>query len=247
MQRLAVLAAVLAVVLAVVLAAVLAAAARPAPATGRDADPIAAARGLVERLLGAAHVDTFEFRVIAPSARGHDRFELDAPTRPDAAVSVRGNTGVALAGGLNWYLKYHCNMSVSWGVDGTGDQLRVPVVWPRVTAPVRMESPVRYRYYMNVCTVSYSMAWWDRERWQREIDWMALNGINLPLAFTGQEYVWERLFLELNMTQAEIDAYLAGPAFLAWNRMGTWRSPDGPCAVRAGGRADRGRIATGRS
>ena len=26
---------------------------------------------------------------------------------------------------------------------------------------------------------------WDWERWEREIDWMALNGINLPLAFTG--------------------------------------------------------------
>ncbi len=30
-----------------------------------------------------------------------------------------------------------------------------------------------------------SYAWWDWERWEREIDWMALNGINLPLAFTG--------------------------------------------------------------
>jgi alpha-N-acetylglucosaminidase len=29
------------------------------------------------------------------------------------------------------------------------------------------------------------MAFWDWERWEREIDWMALQGINLPLAFTG--------------------------------------------------------------
>jgi hypothetical protein len=42
------------------------------------------------------------------------------------------------------------------------------------------------RYYQNVCTVSYSMAWWDWARWERELDWMALNGINLALAFTGK-------------------------------------------------------------
>ena len=29
------------------------------------------------------------------------------------------------------------------------------------------------------------MAFWNWERWEQEIDWMALQGINLPLAFTG--------------------------------------------------------------
>lgn len=51
----------------------------------------------------------------------------------------------------------------------------------------------RYRYYQNVCTQSYSYAWWDWARWEREIDWMALSGINLALAFLGQELVWQRV------------------------------------------------------
>jgi alpha-N-acetylglucosaminidase len=29
------------------------------------------------------------------------------------------------------------------------------------------------------------MAYWDWARWEAELDWMALQGINLPLAFTG--------------------------------------------------------------
>ena len=40
---------------------------------------------------------------------------------------------------------------------------------------------------------SYSMAYWDWDRWEAEIDWMALQGINLPLAFTGKPcylYSW---------------------------------------------------------
>ena len=51
----------------------------------------------------------------------------------------------------------------------------------------------RFRYYQNVCTPSYSSVWWDWTRWQRHIDWMAMNGINLPLAFTGQEAIFQRV------------------------------------------------------
>lgn len=54
-------------------------------------------------------------------------------------------------------------------------------------------SVFRFRYYQNVCTFSYSSVWWDWPRWEREIDWMALNGINLPLAFTGQEALWQEV------------------------------------------------------
>nr|XP_014430362.2 alpha-N-acetylglucosaminidase [Pelodiscus sinensis] len=89
-------------------------------------------------------------------------------------------------------------------------------------------SPNRFRYYQNVCTQSYSFVWWDWPRWEREIDWMALHGINLALAFTGQEAVWQRVYLSLGLNQSEIDEYVTGPAFLAWNRMGNLHTWDGP-------------------
>ena len=38
-------------------------------------------------------------------------------------MPVRGSSGVALASGLYWYLKYYCNASVTWGENGTGDNL----------------------------------------------------------------------------------------------------------------------------
>ena len=53
-------------------------------------------------------------------------------------------------------------------------------------------------------------------RWEREIDWMALNGINLPLAFTGQEAIWQRVYSKLGFTDKDLDEHFAGPAFLAW-------------------------------
>lgn len=37
------------------------------------------------------------------------------------------------------------------------------------------------------------MAFWNWDRWEQEIDWMALRGINLPLAFVGQEAIFQRV------------------------------------------------------
>ena len=84
-------------------------------------------------------------------------------------------------------------------------------------------SDAKYRYYLNTCTFGYSMTSWTWKRWQREIDWMALHGINMPLQLVGMEEVW-RKFLTLEedgkrkyrYTDAEAKAFVAGPAFIAW-------------------------------
>ena len=85
-------------------------------------------------------------------------------------------------------------------------------------------SDAKYRYYLNTCTFGYSMTSWTWKRWQREIDWMALHGINMPLQLVGMEEVW-RKFLTMEdasskrkygYTDAEAKAFVAGPAFIAW-------------------------------
>ena len=119
---------------------------------------------------------------------------------------------MAVANGLHYYLKYYCNCHVSW----SGDQLRIPVPLPQPDDTVTIAIRDKYRYYQNVCTNSYSMVWWNWQRWEREIDWMALNGINLALAFNGQELIWKQLFEQFNLTDSEINEFFTGPAFLAW-------------------------------
>lgn len=48
---------------------------------------------------------------------------------------------------------------------------------------------------------------------------MALNGINLPLAITGQESIWYKVWSELGLSDATIRNYFTGPAHLPWHRM----------------------------
>jgi hypothetical protein len=80
---------------------------------------------------------------------------------------------------------------------------------------------MKYTYYENVVDSSYSFAFWDRDRWEQEIDWMALSGINLALMYTGQEFVLRDLYAEhgINLTNVTgPSAYWNGPAFLSWSR-----------------------------
>lgn len=91
-----------------------------------------------------------------------------------------------------------------------------------------MKRPVPWNYYQNVVTSSYSFVWWDWKRWEKELDWMALQGINLPLAFTGQEAIWQKVFKGFNVSSENLDNFFGGPAFLAWARMGNLHGWGGP-------------------
>ena len=73
------------------------------------------------------------------------------------------------------------------------------------------------------------MAFWDWKRWEQEIDWMALHGINLPLAMVGTDVVWKNVLEELGYTREEINAFIAGPGFQAWwlmNNLEGWGGPN---------------------
>jgi alpha-N-acetylglucosaminidase len=50
----------------------------------------------------------------------------------------------------------------------------------------------------------------------------------LFLALEGQEYVWEKLWLEMGVSQEDLEKYFPGPAFLAWHRMGNLDGFAGP-------------------
>lgn len=137
---------------------------------------------------------------------------------------LRGNTPVALATAYNWYLKYTCNAHVSW----FGNQLNLPDRLPQPKNKERRKINGKYRVYMNYCTVSYTAAYWDWERWQREIDLMAMNGVNMPLFTVGLDAIWYNTLLKYNFTDKEARAFLAGPGHAAWQWMQNIQSYGGP-------------------
>ena len=145
--------------------------------------------GLLERIdKGASRKFAIELK------KGEkDFFELD---QRGNKVVVRGNNYVNIATGINWYLKYYAGIQLSWN----GMTAKLPDVLPPVGQKERHETDLSLRYDFNYCTYSYTMAFWDWERWEKEIDWMALHGINMPLAAVGQECIWFNMLQKLGYT-----------------------------------------------
>lgn len=174
--------------------------------------------GLLERIDKGAS----QKFVIEQKKSETDFFELD---QKGDKVVIRGNNYVSIATGINWYLKYYAGIHLSWN----GMTADLPSQLPPVLKKERHETTLPYRYDLNYCTYSYTMAFWDWERWEKEIDWMALHGINLPLAITGTDVVWYQVLNRLGYSKEEINSFIAGPAFQAWwlmNNLEGWGGPN---------------------
>lgn len=175
-------------------------------------------QGLLERIDKGASCKFIIEQVKSPT----DFFELD---QKGDKVVIRGNNPVSIATGLNWYLKYYAGIQLSWN----GMTAKLPATLPAVPRKERHETNLNYRYDFNYCTHSYTMAFWDWERWEKEIDWMALHGINLPLAVVGTDVVWYNVLSKLGYSKEEINEFIAGPAFQGWwlmNNLEGWGGPN---------------------
>lgn len=175
-------------------------------------------QGLLERIDKGASQKFIIEQTQSPA----DFFELD---QKGNKVVIRGNNSVSIATGLNWYLKYYAGIQLSWN----GMTAKLPETLPAVPRKERHETDLTYRYDFNYCTYSYTMAFWDWERWEKEIDWMALHGINLPLAMTGTDVVWHNVLAKLGYSREEINEFIAGPAFQGWwlmNNLEGWGGPN---------------------
>lgn len=200
-----------------------------------SSDQESAAKAVLKRLL-PSHTHSFLFKIVSKDVcGGHSCFLINnyykESSRNGPEISIKGTTAVEIASGLHWYLKYWCGAHVSW--DKTGGvqiaSIPKPGSLPHVKDKgVMIQRPVPWNYYQNVVTSSYSYVWWNWERWEKELDWMALQGINLPLAFTGQEAIWQKVFMNLNITTEDLNDFFGGPAFLAWARMGNLHGWGGP-------------------
>jgi alpha-N-acetylglucosaminidase len=151
---------------------------------------------------------------------GYPIYEIAAA---NGVVTIKGNSGVALARGAYSYLKEKCQAMITW----SGRRVTLPARLPDQTLR-RVVCPYLFVQYFNPCTFGYSTPFWTWDRWEREIDWMALHGINMPLALDGQEAIWRTVWSSFGVTDAEWNRFTTGPAHLPWHRMGNINNFDGP-------------------
>ncbi|TRX49684.1 alpha-N-acetylglucosaminidase [Fulvivirga sp. M361] len=181
---------------------------------------VTASKKLIGRLV-PQHDEAFIVEEIMTDP-GKEVFEIEQAD--GRKIIIRGNNPVSIASGMNYYMKHFAKCHFSWN----GDQLDLPEKLPPVDQKVRKESLYTHHFNFNYCTFNYTMPWWTWEQWEREIDLMATNGINMPLAIVGMEGVWLNFLQRFGYSDGEAREFIAGPAYTAWWLMGNLEGRGGP-------------------
>ena len=171
-----------------------------------------AVTALLDRIGGNGTAARFD--ILLDPALAEDGNEVFVLTDSKGLPAVKGSSISAITTGIGWYLHHYAKVNITW------NQLTTDLTAVTLPLPPKDERHVcdaEFRYYLNYCTFGYSMTTWTWKRWEQEIDWMALHGINMPLQIIGLESVWRSLLMEdYGYSEAEAEAFIPGPAFTAW-------------------------------
>lgn len=176
--------------------------------------------GIVDRTIGTEYRNWFEFE-LADRNSANDYFEL---SDVDGKIHIKGNEGLSLATGLNYYFKNYVNVHISEQTK----QVKMPGQLVPIGGKVGKETPYKVRYAFNYCTLNYSFAFFGEENWQRENDWLALNGVNVVLDLAGQEATWIKFLMNFGYSFDDAKDWLTGPSYYAWQFMDNMESFGGP-------------------
>ncbi|MEG2969842.1 MAG: alpha-N-acetylglucosaminidase [Akkermansia sp.] len=182
-----------------------------------DPSPITIAQGVVERM--------------TPDAQGLVSFDIDPSLDKKITISPT-KTGIIikaahvreLIAGYGWYLKNVAKVHFSWN----GDRLDLPTPLPRPDKTITITEPWNIVFAYNYCTLSYTAAFWDWDRWQHELDFLALSGFTHALVTAGLEKTWKDFLTNLGYPQDKIIKFIPNPAAAAWWNMGNLEGHGGP-------------------
>lgn len=155
---------------------------------------------------------------------GHERFRI---SNAGGHIKIEGSTPSALLFGANWYLKYVAHVQISPNGDRLGNLRSFPL--PNTT--IEKETLYAYRYALNQNVDGYTSPYWDWPRWEREIDVLALSGINAMIVERGMDTVLYRTFRDFGYSDSELRSWITQPAHQNWQLMGNLCCFNGPIST----------------
>lgn len=182
-----------------------------AKAAPNDTTAIIAAKAVIARTFGESISSSIHYQSIS-SVGINPVYEYEVAGNE---LYLRGSSAVAICKSFYDYLKTTDQGMITW----SGKNVHIGSPWKPVVKK-RVESPYQHHYYFNVVTYGYTTPYWDFARWQKEIDWMSLHGLDMPLINGAYEAILARVFRKLGIPEKAINNFFTGPAYHPWNRMG---------------------------
>lgn len=179
---------------------------------------LAEVKGVIERFTDGTDLP-IKLEIIQKED-GKDLFEVGVT---NGTLQVKSSSYVGLCRGFYDFIRSRQYGMMTWN----GKRCDLPAKWENIPT-YKVVTPFKDHYYFNVVTYGYTLPYWDWNRWEQEVDWMALHGLDMPLALVANEAISARVWKKLGLTDEEISAYFVGPAHLPWMRMGNISGIDGP-------------------
>lgn len=151
--------------------------------------------------------DNFVLKTI-DSDNGLDRYEIYAE---DKKIVLAGNNNSALAMAYYRYLSDFCNVLI---VNGDYDISGIAST-PLPDSKISRTIPQKIRAKMSYDFFAMQGNFWGFDRWEKEIDFMAMNGINTALMPVGFDGVLYRTLCDIGMNEDFCCEFSSGPAFLS--------------------------------
>jgi uncharacterized repeat protein (TIGR01451 family) len=150
-----------------------------------------------------------QVELVAAARGAEDAFRVSGRA---GHVVIEGSSSAVLLTGLGWYLKNVAHADISWN----GEQLALPRLLPAPSTPVTRAANVPHRFALNDTDDGYTGPYRTWTDWQREIDVLALHGINEVLVYTGADATYYDTFRDFGYSDAEIRAWIPAPAHQPW-------------------------------
>ncbi len=133
----------------------------------------------------------------------------------EGKIHLRGDCKISLAMAYYRYLREFCRVNMAHCGNRHINVKNAPLPDRDIFHVVSQEKRACYNY----CTFSYSMRSWQWDEWEKELDFMAMNGINMPLTVVGYEAVVFYTLIDYGFSEKEALTFIAGPSYYPWQMM----------------------------
>lgn len=106
--------------------------------------------GIIDRTIGEEYRNWFSFELVDDNSE-NDWYEI---SDQNDKIHIKGNEGLSLTTGLNYYFKNYLNVHISEQTM----QVNMPDELVKVNEIIKKETPYQVRYAYNYCTLSYTFA-----------------------------------------------------------------------------------------
>lgn len=162
---------------------------------------------MIEALISRQTPEIAERFVCETVARDDERWSY---SREGDRIKLTGSNALCLAVAYAEFMTDCCGGRFSSEHELKYEEFRLPA--EEVTGAMER----KYRLCLSYEFFSCAGCWWGWERWEKEIDFMAMHGVNMPLAMVGTQAVWFKTMMESGMSEEFAMSEISGPSYWGW-------------------------------